>query len=359
MSHLLMIDVQGTRISDEEKALLQHPNVGALLLFSHNFTDLHQLKSLVNTVRVLRDDLFIAVDHEGGIVQRFQRHGLRALPAARVYGDVYDLHPETGLTLAKQYGELMATDLLTSGIDLSIAPVLDVHGVSEVIAKLDRAFHADPVVVGELAAAFIHGMNQAGMPAVGKHFPGHGSILADSHISMPVATMSAEELQNRDLQPFIHLINQQLLSALMPAHVTYSAIDAHRPVGFSKIWLQTILREQLQFNGFILSDCLSMTGADIGNLTTRVDEALTAGCDMVIVSHQPRERVAELLDTVTYKPSSDAITRLKTFKQAMKRFSSAKQDMVSEKEVSSLNVGSGPGPGPLGANKELNTTTRV
>ena len=171
MPNVLMIDLLGTEILEEEVALLQHPDVGALLLFARNFTHPTQLKKLIDTVHSIRPDIFIAVDHEGGIVQRFQRHGFRALPAARVYGDVFDLNPETGIKLAQQYGEIMVRDLLAYGIDLSLAPVVDLHGVSTVIGALDRAFHRDPDIVVILAAAFIRGMNKTGMPSVGKHFP--------------------------------------------------------------------------------------------------------------------------------------------------------------------------------------------
>lgn len=273
-------------------------------------------------VRSLRPDIFIAVDHEGGIVQRFQRHGFRSLPAARVYGDVFDLNPEAGVKLAQKYGEIMAKDLLEYGIDLSLAPVLDVHGVSNVIAKLDRAFHRNPDVIVELATAFIQGMNQVGMPAVGKHFPGHGSVSSDSHIAMPVSDASEEELRKGDLQPFIQLINRHLLGAVMPAHVTYTAIDAHYPAGFSKIWLQDILRNELQFLGLVLSDCLGMAGADIGNMHMRANQALEAGCDMLIVCNQSRDLLLEVLETVKFVQSPESAQRIEAFKRSMVRFSS-------------------------------------
>src|SRR3990167_4752467 len=261
LPNIFMVDLLGTEISEKEMDILKHPNVGALILFTRNFTNPEQLKKLIESVRIIRPDIFIAIDHEGGIVQRFQRRGFRSLPAARVYGDVFDLNAEAGIKLARQYGEIMAKDLLAYGIDLSLAPVLDIHGVSDVIGKLDRAFHHEPEVVAALAAAFIQGMNKAGMPAVGKHFPGHGSVSADSHISMPVSDATEEALRMRDLKPFIKLLGENLLDAIMPAHITYTAIDSDNSAGFSKTWLQGILRDELNFKGLVLSDCLGMAGA--------------------------------------------------------------------------------------------------
>ena len=320
MPNLFMVDLLGTEILEEEIAILQHPNVGALLLFTRNFTNPVQLKSLIEMVRSIRPDIFIAVDHEGGIVQRFQRHGFRSLPAARVYGDVFDLNAEAGIQLAQQYGELMARDLLAYGIDLSLAPVLDIHDVSNVIAKLDRAFHHKPEVVVELATAFIRGMNKVGMPAVGKHFPGHGSIFSDSHTSMPISDATEDELRNGDLKPFITLIGQNSLAAVMPAHVTYTAIDPSQSAGFSKIWLQDILRDELKFQGLVLSDCLGMAGADIGDINARSNQALEAGCDMLIVCNQTRALLYEVLQTITFEQSLASMQRIETFKSNMARF---------------------------------------
>jgi beta-N-acetylhexosaminidase len=317
----IIVDLLGTEILEEEIAILKHPNVGALLLFTRNFTNPQQLKNLLDTVHSIRPDFFIAVDQEGGIVQRLQRHGFRSLPAARVYGEVYDLNAEVGIKLAQQFGEIMASDLLTYGIDLSFAPVLDIHGASDVIAKLDRAFHHDPEVVSELARAFIHGMNNAGMPAVGKHFPGHGAVSADSHTAMPVSDDSKEKLWNADLLPFIKLISENLLGAVMPAHVTYPSIDPNKPAGFSKIWLQTVLRGELNFQGLIISDCLGMMGADIGNMDTRANQALTAGCDMLIVCNQTRTVLSNLLQTLIFQQTKESLQRMEVFKSRMLRFS--------------------------------------
>ncbi|WP_241969601.1 beta-N-acetylhexosaminidase [Legionella sainthelensi] len=327
-SNLFMIDLEGTELSDIERIILTHPNVGAVILFTRNFANPEQLEKLTSEIHAINPHIFIATDHEGGFIQRFLRHGFRSLPAARVYGDVYDLSPEAGIKLAKQYGELMAKDLLTCGVDLSLAPVLDLHDISPIVARLDRAFHQDPDAVTALANAFIEGMNNVGMPAVGKHFPGHGRISSDSHTTMPVSLTSFDELKIKDLKPFIELIKKERLSAIMPAHVTYKAVDANKPAGFSSIWLQEILRHDLGFTGLILSDCLSMTGADIGNLTTRAEEALNAGCDMLIVCHQPRDILLELLQTLTLPQPEESAARISHFKNQMLRFSHSENSHV-------------------------------
>ncbi|KTD01667.1 beta-N-acetylhexosaminidase [Fluoribacter gormanii] len=319
-SNLFMIDLESTELSDIEREIIKHPLVGSVILFTRNFLSPQQLEHLICEIREINPNIFIATDHEGGFVQRFMRHGFRALPAPRVYGDTYDLNPEVGIKLARQYGEIMAKDLLACGVDLSLAPVLDLHDKSLIIARLDRAFHHNPEVIVTLAGAFIEGMNAAGMPAVAKHFPGHGSVTGDSHSTMPISLSSMDELKTKDLKPFIELINKGLLSAVMPAHVTYKYVDGNKPAGFSTIWLQEILRHELDFTGLVLSDCLSMTGADIGNLMTRTEEALNAGCDMLIVCHQPRQVLLELLQKINLSQSPESAARIVHFKNQMIRF---------------------------------------
>ncbi len=329
MSSQFMVDIEGTELSALEHTILKQPNVGAVILFTRNFTNPEQLAQLIFDIGEANPELFIAVDHEGGNVQRFQRQGFSALPAARAYGRVYDKNHEVGIAYTQEYGEIMAKELLACGVDLSIAPVLDVHEKSRVIAGLDRAFHEDADAVIDLAGAFIKGMNTAGMPAVGKHFPGHGSVVSDSHIAMPVSQASMAELEANDLKPFVELINKGLLTALMPAHVTYEAIDKKNPAGFSTIWLQDILRTKLGFKGLVLSDCLSMKGADIGNLTTRAEKALSAGCDMLIVCHQPRELLLELIQTLNIEQTTESKERIAAFKNQMLRFSKNTEPMYS------------------------------
>lgn len=319
-----MVDLKSTEVSDIEKKILCHPNVGALVLFTRNFINPEQLQALLDDVRSVRPDIFIAIDHEGGNVQRFQRHGFRSLPAARVYGDVFDLNNEVGIQLARQYGEDMANDLLAYGIDLSLAPVVDLHGESNVIGKLDRAFHTKPEVVELLAEAFIDGMNKAGMPAVAKHFPGHGSTLIDSHIGQPTCDKTEKDLRETDLKPFRGLIEKNKLGGIMPAHITYPHVDSQNIASFSTIWLQGILREQLGYQGIILSDCLSMKGADCGDLKTRSELALKAGCDMLILSNQEPDLLLDVLNTVSIEQSQESIKRLELFKMQMNRFNRSK-----------------------------------
>ena len=325
MPNLVMIDLDGVALLQREVERLLHPNVGAVILFARNFQNRAQLQQMIHDIRNLREDLFIVVDHEGGYVQRFQRHGFRAIPAACVYGVTYDINPEAGLDLARLYGELMAKDLLACGVDLSLAPVLDVQGASEVIGKLDRAFHADPLIAACLAGAFIEGMKAAGMPCVGKHFPGHGSIVSDSHVTMPECNFSREELYTHDLKPFIELIEKNKLDAVMPAHVVYSAVDASLPAGFSSRWLEDILRVELGFKGLVISDCLGMAGADIGDMNTRAESALAAGCDMLIVCNQTPEVMKSLLDSIPLNAFPHAEERLHNFKQKMARFGGFKK----------------------------------
>lgn len=321
MSNIFMVDIDGTQLLPEETVLLQHPQVGAVLLFSRNFLNPTQLGQLIAEIRAIRSDIFIAADHEGGVVQRFQRHGIIPLPALHVYGKVYDYNPEVGQQLARDYGEIMAQDLLNLGVDLSLAPVIDVDSGCPILGRLHRTFHADPDVIIALATAFIQGMLAAGMPAVGKHFPGHGAVMSDSHLEMPYCDVPEHTLRTRDLKPFAALIQHHLLAGIMPAHVTYAAKDPHHPAGFSTIWLQTILRHEMGFQGLIISDCLGMRGADIGDLSTRSERALEAGCDMLILSNQPRPVLLEVLDTVFDKQSGESLQRINAFKQSMRRFS--------------------------------------
>jgi beta-N-acetylhexosaminidase len=300
-----MIDVQGTALSAEDRQLLAHPSVGGLILFTRNFVSVEQLEQLVSEVRSIRTPaLLIAVDHEGGRVQRF-RKDFTVLPPMRLVGREYDLDANTGRHLARQCGWLLAAELRAMAVDLSFAPVIDLnYGVSSVIG--DRAFHRDPRVVAELAIAFMNGMREAGMAATAKHFPGHGAVVPDSHVAMPVDRRPLADL-DEDMYPYQRLIDNGLAS-VMAAHVVYSQVDA-LPAGFSSRWLQTELRGRLGFGGAIFSDDLNMAGASIvGDMIERVRAALAAGCDMVPVCNN-RPAVEQVLNSL--RPTVDPLSQVR------------------------------------------------
>lgn len=293
----LMLDLEGSTLDAEESRLLQNPFVGGVILFSRNFESRYQITELIKAIRLIRPELLICVDQEGGRVQRF-REGFTRIPPMQLLGDKLcnsagnqDMSSRAE-TLLRDSGWLMASELLACGLDFSFAPVLDVDKANcEVIA--DRSFSEDPEWTTRAASLFIEGMHEAGMSATGKHFPGHGGVLADSHLETPVDTRSLEELRSRDMVPFLRL--STVLDAVMPAHIVFPSVD-DKAVGFSSLWLQDILRGDLQFNGVIFSDDLSMKGADVaGSYADKARCALQAGCDMVLVCNN-REGALEVLD---------------------------------------------------------------
>lgn len=295
----LMLDLDGLALSREEETLLRHPGVGGVIFFARNFSNREQLQALVAEIRAIRPELLLCVDQEGGRVQRF-KEGFTRIPPMQVLGD--RLNEDGGDTLLRDSGWLMASELLASGVDFSFAPVLDVdRQCCEVIA--DRSFSDAPQQVVTAARAFIEGMHEAGMAATGKHFPGHGGVIADSHLETPYDERSLDELRERDLQPFVQLSSQ--LDAVMPAHIVFPNVDADA-VGFSRFWLQTLLRQELQFDGVIFSDDLSMKGADLaGGYADKARSALGAGCDMVLVCNNRKGalEVLEYLETAQIMPS--------------------------------------------------------
>ncbi|BAW79825.1 glycoside hydrolase [Candidatus Nitrosoglobus terrae] len=305
----LMVGLKGKVLDSKERKLLKHPLVGGVILFTRNYESLNQIKVLISSIHTLKKPrLLIAVDHEGGRVQRF-REGFTALPPVRTLGKIYDRDPRFACHLATITGWLMAAELQAIGVDFSFAPVLDLdQGISVVIG--DRAFHSEPNAVIALAEAYILGMAKAGMAAIGKHFPGHGSVSADSHIVLPVDDRSWPQIQAKDLLPFKNMIAIGL-SGVMPSHVLYSAVDS-LPAGFSRFWLQEVLRKQLGFQGAIISDDLSMAGAaTVGEVSERVLVALEAGCDMVLVCND-FESYVSVLDRLhsIYSSNDDSSTRL-------------------------------------------------
>lgn len=270
----LMLDIGGTWLTAEDRQLLRQPEVGGVIVFARNIESPRQVRELCQSIRALRPDLLLAVDQEGGRVQRL-RQGFVRLPAMRAIAE-----SAAAEQLAEHCGWLMASEVLAVGLDLSFAPVLDLdHQRSAVVGS--RAFEGDPLRAATLAGAFIRGMRQAGMAATGKHFPGHGWAEADSHVAIPVDERSLEAIRATDLQPFKLLARE--LAAVMPAHVIYPQVDA-QPAGFSRRWLQDILRAELGFAGVIFSDDLSMAGAHVaGDAGQRIEAALRAGCDMGLV----------------------------------------------------------------------------
>jgi beta-N-acetylhexosaminidase len=303
----VVIDVAGPDLDDEDRRRLAHPLTGGVILFARNYQGPERLQRLTAAIHAVRDPpLIIAVDHEGGRVQRFKQ-GFTMLPPMRSLGIEWDRNRQEGRRLAHETGYVLAAELRAHGVDLSFTPVLDVdHGASSVIG--DRAFHSDPEAVADLAGALVQGLKEGGMAAVGKHFPGHGYVRADSHLELPLDERPYADIEAADLVPFVRLMRAGL-PAIMPAHVVYSRIDA-RPAGFSAAWLKRILRDELGFDGLVFSDDLSMQGArSVGGITERVEAALAAGCDMVLVCNDP-VAVDELYGRFSFAMPAVGLARL-------------------------------------------------
>ncbi len=335
----IMLDLKGCTLTAGERELLQHPLTGGVILFSRNYESIVQITDLVESIHDVREPrLLVAIDHEGGRIQRF-REGFTKLPACELIGKNFDGDNKQGLLLAEKAGWLMAIELRAIGVDFSFAPVLDLHkGISKVIG--DRSFHRDPETVAILARCYMQGMRRAGMAAVGKHFPGHGSVVEDSHHAVPSDSRRFEDIQLDDMVAFERLIHARL-AGIMPAHVIYPSVD-NKPAGFSSIWLKDILRHQLQFQGAIFSDDISMAGAELaGDYLGRTKSALYAGCDMVLVCNN-QEAAAEILEKFDYSPNPASQVRLiRMHGKNQLTYNQMKKDnewQAVAKEITQLNV---------------------
>lgn len=303
----IMLDVPGLALTDDDRRRLAHPLVGGVILFARNYQSPAQLAALTAEIHALRSPhLLVAVDHEGGRVQRF-RDGFTVLPPMRELGRIWDSHPTQARRLARACGYVLAAELRAFGVDLAFTPVLDLdYGASGVIG--DRAFHSEPDAVTELAHALMLGLKDAGMGSVGKHFPGHGFVRADSHREIPVDERSYADIEQADLVPFRRMAGYGM-TGVMPAHVIYPAVD-RRPAGFSPVWLKDILRGELGFNGVIFSDDLSMEGASVaGGIVARAAAALEAGCDMALVCNNC-DAADEVLASLDWMMPATSIARI-------------------------------------------------
>lgn len=316
----LIIDFVGQRLDSSDLDMLAQAEVGGAILFARNFDNRRQIKELVCEIRAVKPDALICVDQEGGRVQRF-KEGFVKLPALQKIRKLVESQPQNTQEILTSLAWLMSAEILSTGVDISFAPVLDLdEDQSQVIG--DRSLSDDPKQMTELASIYLQSMRDAGMATTGKHFPGHGGVRGDSHHEQPRDDRDLDALRKRDLIPFIELM--PLLDAVMPAHVLYSQVDEHSPAGFSKRWLQTILRQEMGFQGVIFSDDLSMEGAaSAGNGVDRARAAIDAGCDLLLVCND-RPMAEQVLDWMKQEdiPGSDAALRMRT-----------QNDLPSESEI--------------------------
>ena len=303
----LLVDVAGTALQAEDRELLKHPLVGGVILFTRNYADVGQLQALVREIHSLREPrLLVTVDHEGGRVQRF-RDGFTALPPARLFGQIHDREPKEAARVTELCAWLLAVELRACGVDLSFAPVVDLdYGTSTIIG--DRALHADPDVVSDLARSWVLGMRRAGMGACAKHFPGHGYVQGDSHLMLPMDPRPLEALRQKDMVPYERLFRLDLPSIMM-AHVVYEQVD-ERPASLSRRWIVDELRRRMRYEGAVFCDDLSMRGAEkAGDYLDRAVAALEAGCDMLPVCNN-RAGVEAILKGLKRPPNPVSQWRL-------------------------------------------------
>lgn len=310
MNVTLITDIQGPALTDQEKNWLNHPFLGGIILFTRHFESYEQLKNLVAEITAINPKLVITVDHEGGRVQRF-REGFTKVPAMGALGKLYEQDKDTALKASKACAVVLASELLNIGIHLTYAPVLDVnYGRNTVIG--DRGFSGDKNVIHELAASFMLGLKEMNFATVAKHFPGHGWVDLDSHVACPIDSRTLEEIEQQDMVVFKELMAD--IDWMMPAHIVYEKVDSET-AGFSKVWLQDILRGQLNFNGPIVSDDLSMAGAAIkGNYAQRAQAAMEAGCNIMLACNSS-EASSEILDGLESMAKADSAIQSMSLEQ--------------------------------------------
>ncbi len=309
----IIFDIEGTQLTSEDKEILEHSQIGGVILFARNYVDPDTVIQLMAEIRNIRPEALVMVDQEGGRVQRFKQ-GLTKLPSLRLLGRLWDAHSSSRhciLEMAEQLGTLMALEILSFNIDLSLAPVVDLDkGLNEVIGE--RAFHSDVEPTIELARHYIQGMQKGGMKATLKHFPGHGSVTLDSHHDLPIDERHKDDIKI-ELSPFKALIPEENVKAIMPAHIIYKQLDS-KPAGFSSFWLKDILRQSLKFDGAIISDDVSMQAAHfMGDYVTRVNKALEAGCDIVLACNN-RDGVKDILTQLNHIPTEDSQRRIQALR---------------------------------------------
>ena len=331
----IMLDISSTKLNDEDRRRLMHPLTGGLILFTRNFSGPEQLNVLIAEIRRLRPELLIAVDQEGGRVQRFIQ-GFTSIPSMAQIGE----QPlEIARKLAFSVGYILGYELCQHDIDFSFTPVLDINfGRSTVIGN--RAFSSSPEVIGDLAGHLIDGLHAMGMKCCAKHFPGHGYATADSHLALPIDLRSRTQLETQDLIPYKMLVHSHL-DSIMPAHVVYPSIDS-KPAGFSSIWLQDILRHEMGFKGVVFSDDLSMAGAAIaGNIIDRAEAALHAGCDMILICNHPDmvDMLLDNLEVVNHTPSALRLSKMYGARQQKKIMGDSNLRYIEAKsELSKLEI---------------------
>lgn len=296
----LIVSIHGYQLSEDEINILQNAYIGGVILFANNHQTVEQLEALTSEIKKCaleaNKNIMIMVDHEGGYLQRF-RTDFTAVPSEKVLGEIYDINPATALQYAYQLGTTVGAELQKAGVDIILGPVVDLDRGNAVISGFDRAYHADPIVVTEIATSYIEGIQTSDIHVTLKHFPGHGANVGDSHTIEPIDERTLEEISTLDLLPFQNLIEKNLVEAIMPAHIKYTNVDSEHTAGTSKIWLQDVLRGELHFEGVIISDCLSMTGAGNKDPIDKILSVLEYG-DLALLSHQSTEEYSQILNTL-------------------------------------------------------------